>query len=167
MNWRGRLLPLRKPRERSLATHLENGREIIVNGDKLATCAATLDELVAELGFAGKRIATARNGDFVAERARARPRSSAATASRSSPHGTAAEARHERLEPRRGPNALSGALTLYGVELPSRLLLGTAQYPSPQVLARRGARPSRRRHRHGLAAARAGARRARASASWS
>ena len=27
-------------------------------------------ELVAELGFAGKRIATARNGDFVAERAR-------------------------------------------------------------------------------------------------
>jgi sulfur carrier protein len=70
LNWRGRLLPLRKPWERSLATHLENGREIIVNGDKLATCAATLDELVTELGFAGKRIATARNGNFVAERAR-------------------------------------------------------------------------------------------------
>src|SRR4051812_11630212 len=29
-----------------------------------------------------------------------------------------------------------GALTLYGVELVSRLLLGTAQYPSPHVLAR-------------------------------
>ena len=29
-----------------------------------------------------------------------------------------------------------GALTLYGVELSSRLLLGTAQYPSPHVLAR-------------------------------
>ena len=29
------------------------------------------------------------------------------------------------------------ALTLYGVELPSRLLLGTAQYPSPHVLATR------------------------------
>jgi thiazole synthase len=29
-----------------------------------------------------------------------------------------------------------GALTLYGVELASRLLLGTAQYPSPHVLAR-------------------------------
>jgi thiazole synthase len=29
----------------------------------------------------------------------------------------------------------SGPLTLYGVELGSRLLLGTAQYPSPQVLA--------------------------------
>lgn len=29
-----------------------------------------------------------------------------------------------------------GGLTLYGVALPSRLLLGTAQYPSPHVLAR-------------------------------
>jgi sulfur carrier protein len=29
-----------------------------------------LAELVSELGFAGKRIATARNGDFVSERAR-------------------------------------------------------------------------------------------------
>ena len=27
------------------------------------------------------------------------------------------------------------ALTLYGVELPSRMLIGTAQYPSPHVLA--------------------------------
>jgi sulfur carrier protein len=70
LNWRGRLVPLRNLRERSLATHLQTGREIIVNGDKLATCAATLADLVAELGFAGKRIATARNGDFVAERAR-------------------------------------------------------------------------------------------------
>ena len=26
-------------------------------------------------------------------------------------------------------------LTLYGVEIPSRLLLGTARYPSPQVLS--------------------------------
>jgi len=31
---------------------------------------------------------------------------------------------------------VQGALTLYGVELSSRLLLGTAQYPSPHVLAR-------------------------------
>ncbi len=28
------------------------------------------------------------------------------------------------------------ALTLYGSELPSRLLLGTAQYPSPHVMSR-------------------------------
>ena len=33
-------------------------------------------------------------------------------------------------------NVLSGALTLYGVALPSRLLLGTAGYPSPHVLSR-------------------------------
>ncbi len=53
--------------ERSLTTHADDGREIIVNGDRLATCALTLAELIGELGLAGKRIATARNGDFVAE----------------------------------------------------------------------------------------------------
>jgi len=30
----------------------------------------------------------------------------------------------------------TSALTLYGVELPSRMLIGTAQYPSPQILAK-------------------------------
>jgi sulfur carrier protein len=45
-------------------------RTIIVNGDALATRAGTLADLVAELGHAGRRIATARNGDFVPERAR-------------------------------------------------------------------------------------------------
>ncbi len=45
-------------------------RTIFVNGDPVATQAGTLAELVAELGHAGKRIATARNGDFVPERAR-------------------------------------------------------------------------------------------------
>ncbi len=49
---------------------MDNGREIIVNGDRLATRAGTLAELLAELGLKGQRIATARNGDFVAERAR-------------------------------------------------------------------------------------------------
>jgi sulfur carrier protein len=44
--------------------------EISVNGDAVATQAATLAELVAELDLTG-RIATARNGDFVPERARA------------------------------------------------------------------------------------------------
>jgi sulfur carrier protein len=63
-------LPLRNLRELPLATHLGNGREIIVNGDRLATRAGTLAELLAELGLAGKRIATARNGDFVSEGAR-------------------------------------------------------------------------------------------------
>lgn len=45
-------------------------RAIIVNGEPLATRAGTLAELVAELGLKGARIATARNGDFVPERAR-------------------------------------------------------------------------------------------------
>jgi len=45
-------------------------RTIFVNGDPVATQAGTLAELVAELGHAGKRIATARNGDFVPECAR-------------------------------------------------------------------------------------------------
>ena len=57
-------------RELPLATQLKEGREIVVNGDRLATRAGTLAELLAELGFAGKRIATARNGDLVSERAR-------------------------------------------------------------------------------------------------
>jgi sulfur carrier protein len=56
--------------ERVLTTHTHIDREIVVNGDKLATRAANLAELIAELGFAGKRIATARNGDFIAEGAR-------------------------------------------------------------------------------------------------
>lgn len=45
--------------------------DILVNGETLATSAATLHELVAERGLAGARIATARNGAFVPERARA------------------------------------------------------------------------------------------------
>jgi sulfur carrier protein len=45
-------------------------RTIIVNGDPLATRAGTLAELLAELGHAGRRVATARNGDFVPEGAR-------------------------------------------------------------------------------------------------
>ncbi len=45
-------------------------RTIIVNGDVIATSAATLAELLTELGHGGQRVATARNGDFVPERAR-------------------------------------------------------------------------------------------------
>jgi sulfur carrier protein len=45
-------------------------RTIIVNGDPVATRAGTLAELLAELGHAGQRVATARNGTFVPERAR-------------------------------------------------------------------------------------------------
>ncbi len=45
--------------------------DILVNGEPLSTAAATLDALVAERGLAGLRVATARNGDFVPDRARA------------------------------------------------------------------------------------------------
>lgn len=47
--------------------------EIRVNGKAVSTRAATLAELLAEQELTG-RIATARNGDFVPERARATTR---------------------------------------------------------------------------------------------
>lgn len=46
-------------------------REIIVNGQPLATAARTLADLIDEQGFADAKVATAVNGDFVAERLRA------------------------------------------------------------------------------------------------
>lgn len=46
-------------------------REIIVNGRRLTTGAETLAALVSEQGFGEIKVATAINGDFVAERARA------------------------------------------------------------------------------------------------
>ena len=46
------------------------GLTIRVNGQQRSTEARTLAELVDEAGFAGVRVATAVNGDFVPERAR-------------------------------------------------------------------------------------------------
>lgn len=51
---------------------IERLREITVNGRAAQTGADTLADLVAEQGFGDARVATAVNGDFVAERARAR-----------------------------------------------------------------------------------------------
>jgi sulfur carrier protein len=64
LNWRqhGGASPL--PVDTKLAV------EISVNGEAQTTHAASLAELVAELELTG-RVATARNGDFVPERARA------------------------------------------------------------------------------------------------
>ena len=45
--------------------------EIIVNGRKASTAAATLAELVNEHDLSGTRVATALNGDFVPEGKRA------------------------------------------------------------------------------------------------
>jgi len=49
----------------------EAARSIIVNGEAVATSAATLGALIAELDLGEARVATARNGDFVPARARA------------------------------------------------------------------------------------------------
>ncbi len=46
-------------------------REIVVNGRPLSTGAETLAALVTEQGFGGVKVATAINGEFVAERTRA------------------------------------------------------------------------------------------------
>ncbi len=43
------------------------GARISVNGQGVATGATNLAELLSELGYAGRRVATAVNGCFVAE----------------------------------------------------------------------------------------------------
>ena len=62
-----------------LADHLETGavsaqatrRALTVNGAAVTTAAVSLAALLAELGYGCGRVATAVNGDFVPERARA------------------------------------------------------------------------------------------------
>ncbi len=44
--------------------------QIVVNGEPTKTGAQTLGELCAALGFAGAKVATAVNGNFVAKRNR-------------------------------------------------------------------------------------------------
>ena len=44
---------------------------IVVNGEAVMTAAPTLADLVAERGLGDLRVATARNGTFVPEKARA------------------------------------------------------------------------------------------------
>ena len=44
---------------------------VVVNGEPRSTRATTLAALLVETGYGSARIATARNGDFVAERVRA------------------------------------------------------------------------------------------------
>jgi sulfur carrier protein len=45
--------------------------QVAVNGEPVETRARTLAALLIELGYGGRKIATARNGDFVPERHRA------------------------------------------------------------------------------------------------
>ena len=55
---------------------LQAGRRlaVLVNGERTETGAASLGELVAQLGFSEDQVATARNGDFVPRSARAATR---------------------------------------------------------------------------------------------
>lgn len=50
-----------------MTTTTEPKLTIIVNGQPLTTAAGTLAALVDEQGFTGVKVATALNGDFVAE----------------------------------------------------------------------------------------------------
>lgn len=52
----------------------EVSSEVIVNGRGVKTFAATLDALVAEQEFSGRRVATALNGEFIPESRRATTR---------------------------------------------------------------------------------------------
>lgn len=54
-----------------MTTTTEHLLDMTVNGTRLATRAATLAALVVDQGFAEIKVATAVNGDFVAERMRA------------------------------------------------------------------------------------------------
>jgi sulfur carrier protein len=58
-------------KERALTAEASAGViDIVVNGARHETEATTVADLVAELGLADARVATARNGDFVPARAR-------------------------------------------------------------------------------------------------
>jgi sulfur carrier protein len=49
-------------------------RRIVVNGEPREALAVSLAALLDELGYGGQKVATAVNGDFVAERARSATR---------------------------------------------------------------------------------------------
>jgi sulfur carrier protein len=53
-------------------------RRLTVNGEARDVAARTLAELLDEMGYGGQKVATARNGDFVPERARAETKLDAA-----------------------------------------------------------------------------------------
>lgn len=49
----------------------ERPQTIHLNGEPVASLAKTLEGFLIEMGYANKKVATAVNGDFVPERARA------------------------------------------------------------------------------------------------
>ncbi|MGI9520832.1 MAG: sulfur carrier protein ThiS [Hyphomicrobiaceae bacterium] len=49
-------------------------RSLIVNGEKLSSRADTVADLLEELGYGNKKVATALNGNFIATKSRAETR---------------------------------------------------------------------------------------------
>ena len=58
----------------TITAHSDVRMHVVVNGEAVATRAITLAGLLDELGYAGFKIATALDGEFVAERHRAQTR---------------------------------------------------------------------------------------------
>lgn len=58
--------------KRPATEHFHPGEllRLVVNGDPTESRSATLGLLLEELGYGGRRVATAVNGEFVAEKAR-------------------------------------------------------------------------------------------------
>ncbi len=122
---------------------------IILNGESREVAGGTLsDALVGARLWHGVRLRPRSTATFVAAARRASTTLSA---------GDAVEVRDaaaRRVSP----------VDFYGVKLTSRLLLGTAQYPSPAILAE-AVRASRHRGRDRLAEAESGTRAGRGRAS--
>lgn len=57
----------------AMVESMSKTRRLTVNGEARDVAARTLAELLDEMGYGGQKVATARNGDFVPERARAEP----------------------------------------------------------------------------------------------
>jgi sulfur carrier protein len=64
-------LPPANHEDAKMTSAAANTVSLIVNGVAMSVAATTLAELLPEAGFAGVRVATALNGAFVPERARA------------------------------------------------------------------------------------------------
>ena len=59
-------------------SHIDSAKhEVVLNGQTVVSAAATLEALLAEQGYLGRRVATAVNGGFVPERLRRDTRLSA------------------------------------------------------------------------------------------
>ena len=71
--WHRAAVPPAAPAIRTMMTTTTSIR-VRLNGERMTTTTPTLAALLDEQGYAGRKVATARNGEFVAERQRAATR---------------------------------------------------------------------------------------------